>query len=87
VTRSKGENNKITLPTSAVSSIIQDKFNLKISNLQFSVCNVVHRGEVTELVPVPDFKSAVPQRELRKVSSILMLSRQFFNEMMNKGRY
>jgi hypothetical protein len=55
----KKENNKLTLPTSAVSSIIQNKFNLIISNLQFPICNVVHRGEVTELVPVPAFKAAV----------------------------
>ncbi len=34
-------------------------------------------GEVTELVPVPDFKSAVTVREYGEVSSILMLSRQF----------
>ena len=33
-------------------------------------------GELTELVPVPDFKSVVPWRESGKVSSILMLSRQ-----------
>ena len=71
----KRENNKLSLPTSAVSSIIQNKFNLKISNLHFPICNIFHRGEVTELVPVPDFKSAVPSRERRKVSSILMLSR------------
>ena len=33
-------------------------------------------GEVTELVPVPDFKSVVPQLVLVKVGSIPMLSRQ-----------
>ena len=32
-------------------------------------------GEVTELVPVPDFKSVVPQYVLGKVGSIPMLSR------------
>jgi hypothetical protein len=32
-------------------------------------------GEVTELVPVPDFKSAVSWLWSGKVSSILMLSR------------
>ncbi len=34
-----------------------------------------NKGEVTELVPVPAFKAAVPQRELGKVGSIPMLSR------------
>ena len=73
----KKEDDKLTLPTSAVSSIIQDKLNLKISNLHFSICNVVHRGEVTELVPVPAFKAVVAVREHGEVSSILMLSRHF----------
>jgi len=35
-------------------------------------------GEVTVLVPVPDFKSAVSWLWSGKVSSILMLSRQPF---------
>ena len=39
-------------------------------------------GELTELVPVPDFKSVVPWRESGKVSSILMLSRH-----LNSGTY
>ena len=40
-------------------------------------------GEVTELVPVPDFKSAVSWLWSGKVSSILMLSRQFFIYISN----
>ncbi len=36
-------------------------------------------GEVTELVPVPDFKSVVSWLWSGKVSSILMLSRHFFH--------
>ena len=35
-------------------------------------------GEVTELVPVPDFKSGGSWLGSGKVSSILMLSRQIF---------
>jgi hypothetical protein len=40
-----------------------------------------NKGEVTELVPVPDFKSAVSWLWSGKVSSILMLSRQFFKRI------
>jgi hypothetical protein len=74
----KRENNKLTLPTPAVSSIIQTNVTLKFSIFNFQFAMLFIQGEVTELVPVPDFKSAVPSRERRKVSSILMLSRQFF---------
>ncbi len=38
--------------------------------------NQINKGEVTVLVPVPDFKSAVSRLRSGKVSSILMLSRQ-----------
>jgi hypothetical protein len=43
-----------------------------------SVSSIIRRNlvEVAELVPVPDFKSAVTVREYGEVSSILMLSRQ-----------
>jgi hypothetical protein len=44
---------------------------------RFANFNDVVMGEVTELVPVPDFKSAVPWLWSGKVSSILMLSRHF----------
>ena len=40
--------------------------------------NFKNLGEVTELVPVPDFKSAVTVRKYGEVSSILMLSRQIY---------
>jgi hypothetical protein len=43
----------------------------------FDVQYLYCKGEVTELVPVPDFKSAVSWLWSGKVSSILMLSRQF----------
>ena len=44
--------------------------------MRTSVQECSYQGEVTELVPVPDFKSAVTVREYGEVSSILMLSRQ-----------
>jgi hypothetical protein len=44
-------------------------------------------GELTELVPVPDFKSAVTVREYGEVSSILMLSRQFFKYLTTVNPY
>ena len=47
------------------------------STMVYSIIGVENEGEVTELVPVPDFKSAVTVREYGEVSSILMLSRQF----------
>jgi hypothetical protein len=47
----------------------------RIFHLQYLV--IFPLGEVTELVPVPDFKSAVSWFWPGKVSSILMLSRQY----------
>jgi hypothetical protein len=64
---------KLTLPTSTVSSIIQYELKFPIINFQFALSSF--KGEVTELVPVPAFKAAVAVREHGEVSSILMLSR------------
>ncbi len=54
---------------------VNAKINLRQESAAFSN-GVKPKGEVTELVPVPDFKSAVTVREYGEVSSILMLSRQ-----------
>ena len=58
------------------------EFYLSIFNFPFTFLAM---GEVTVLVPVPDFKSAVSWLWSGKVSSILMLSRHFFNEIEIKA--
>ena len=71
--------NSLNISQSSIFSAVKDStvvlfiFQFPIFNLLFTI---EYKGEVTELVPVPDFKSAVPWREPGKVSSILMLSRQ-----------
>ena len=49
-------------------------FQFPIFNLQSAIYNLI-LGEVTELVPVPDFKSGGSWLWSGMVSSILMLSR------------
>jgi hypothetical protein len=51
-------------------------FHLPFFNLQFPIDRL--SGEVTELVPVPDFKSGGSWLWSGMVSSILMLSRQIY---------
>ncbi len=65
-----------------VFSIIMSQFKSCL------VCNVSFRvGEVTELVPVPDFKSVVSWLRSGKVSSILMLSRHIFKYLTHIFSY